>query len=571
MMPSTTAPDPRNASGPGTQLRLVLLISALGLPATLAVCLFVQANVWAMVGLSAAFNALGLMSLRLPPGLARIGAAQALVGQAIVLNASLAGHSWQIDMHMLYFALLAVTVVLNDVRAILAATALIALHHLTLTFAMPGLVFPSSDIAENLPRTLLHAVILLIETGALIHAVRHRQAQDALTAAQNRELERSNAAAEDARSRAESLLGEAQKARAEAESARSQAETALITAETEAARAAEADRAARRSSEREAAAREEVAARQAAIVDVLRRCLRSLSERDLNARIGRDVAAEYADLRDDFNNAVAALGQAMAQVRDSAEIIGSEAKSVANASQEMSFRTESQAATLADITAKVSRLADSVKAASQTARTAQSEAGETQGEVEASGDLVRRAVDAMGGIETSSQQISKIVGVIDEISFQTNLLALNAGVEAARAGESGRGFAVVASEVRSLAQRSTDAAQEIKTLITESDARVTEGVGLVRQTGKANEVVMSAVQRIVRQVVAFAENSESQSDALGEINAALHTLDNVTQKNAAAFEETSAASQMLLDGTERLTASVSQFSVSADRRAIAAA
>ncbi len=550
---STMAPEDRRS-----QARQLVFLASTGVPVTFAVCWYLDIAL-AMVGLSALFAIAGSVSLRASGRIARIGASQALIGQAIVLNAALAGFSWQIDMHMLYFALLAVTIILYDIPAILSATALIALHHLTLTLVMPALVFPSTGLAENLPRTLLHAVIVLIETGALVFAVMHRKKLDAKTAQQNAELIAFNAEAATAQSRAEALVVTAEQAKSDAEMAKADAEAAMQRAEAESVRAAESEQAAREADMREAASRQETADRQKQIVDELRRSLRALRNHDLGAEISENVPEEYADLREDFNSAVTALREAILQVQDGADLIGSEANSVAEAARQMSIRTERQAATLADISSQLSSLSNSVTNSAKSARDAQSDAGHTQSEVEASGNLVRQAVSAMSGIEESSEQIRKIVGVIDEISFQTNLLALNAGVEAARAGESGRGFAVVASEVRNLAMRSSDAAMEIKTLIQKSDSRVREGVGLVRQTGEANELVMTAVHGIVQSVISITESTEAQSSALGEITESLSTLDNVTQRSAAAFEETSAASQILLDGTQKLTESVTQF------------
>ena len=536
------------------------LVSGAGVPVTLAVCLYLGAPLL-LAGLSALFVILGVIAQRSEGTIANIGASQALVGQAIVLNAAFAGHAWQIDMHMLYFALLAVTIVLYDVPAILAATALIALHHLTLTFVMPSLVFPSTEISENLPRTLVHAVIVLTETAALSIAVVQRKRLDAQTAQQNEALMASSVKAEAAQSQAEALLAEAEQAKAAAEQAKNEAHASLERAEAETERARKVDQEARSAREREEQSRAEAAEKQRQIVDELRKALRSLLQKDLSIAIPDSVPAEYLDLKDDFNGAVEALRTAIKSVRDGTERISNEANAVAGASQEMSLQTESQAGTLAEISSKLSELSNSVSAAALNAREAQKDAGVTQSDVESSSDLVRRAVSAMGGIEESSQQISKIVSVIDEISFQTNLLALNAGVEAARAGESGKGFAVVASEVRSLAQRSTDAAQEIKGLIEESDTRVKEGVGLVRRTGEANETVLAAVSGIVQRILTIAESSETQSTALGEINSSLSGLDNVTQRNAASFEETSAASQVLVDGMRGLQDTVAQFGV----------
>lgn len=546
------------------ECRIILRAAWMGTLANAGASLYLGGNVIVLFLVAVAFAGAGTLTMNSSGRNARIGAAQALVGQAVVFNAALAGHAWQIDAHMLYFALLATIVALNDIRAILAATLLIAAHHLSLTFVMPSLVYPSTDIAENIPRTLMHAVILIIESAALIYAVAHRQKQDAQAQAQNERLEQTGKAADEAREQAEQLWRESEETRAEAVKARAEAESALKQASEEAERAAAVDRAAREAAEREAAARDAAAQRQKAVVEILRQNLRKLRERNLGMSIGDDLDAEYSDLRDDFNQAVTALGSAIEVVQANADVIAAEAQALAQASADMSTRTENQAATLADISSNMSKLTGTVRDTAKSARDAQSEADQTQDEVQASADLVKRAVSAMGEIEASSTRIQKIVGVIDEISFQTNLLALNAGVEAARAGESGKGFAVVASEVRSLALRSSDAAQEIKSLIAESDARVSEGVGLVRQTGEANESVMSAVTMIVRRIVEIASSAERQSDALGEINASLSRLDTVTQKNAAMFEETSAASETLLKGTSALARVIGEFSVASD-------
>jgi methyl-accepting chemotaxis protein len=167
----------------------------------------------------------------------------------------------------------------------------------------------------------------------------------------------------------------------------------------------------------------------------------------------------------------------------------------------------------------------------------------------------------MDTIAQSAQQISQIIGVIDEIAFQTNLLALNAGVEAARAGEAGRGFAVVASEVRALAQRSADAAKEIKTLISASSAQVDHGVKLVAETGHALERILAQVNDINHVVAEIATGAREQATGLAEINAAINQMDQVTQQNAAMVEQSTAASRSLSQDTDKLSGLVSQFRV----------
>ena len=201
----------------------------------------------------------------------------------------------------------------------------------------------------------------------------------------------------------------------------------------------------------------------------------------------------------------------------------------------------------------------SVQSAAEGADAASGVAANAQANAEQGGNVARDAVRAMDMIKTSSQEISKITSVIDDIAFQTNLLALNAGVEAARAGEAGRGFAVVATEVRALAQRSSDAAREINELITASGEQVREGVELVDRTGSALNEIVHSVSEISKRVADIASSAREQATGLHEINQAVNELDSVTQQNAAMFEETTAASHALRSEADALAKAVKQF------------
>jgi len=227
----------------------------------------------------------------------------------------------------------------------------------------------------------------------------------------------------------------------------------------------------------------------------------------------------------------------------------------------LSRRTERQAATLEETAAALDELTASVRSAAEGAGLANQVVSDAKSSAEASGVVVQEAVDAMEEIQTSSSKISRIINVIDDIAFQTNLLALNAGVEAARAGEAGRGFAVVASEVRALAQRTSDAAREINDLISTSSQHVGRGVDLVGQAGSALQQIVESVSNIAVHVSEIAVSANEQSSGLAEINTAVNQLDQVTQQNAAMFEETTAASHSLTKEAENLSETTAQFRI----------
>ncbi|QFY62298.1 HAMP domain-containing protein [Rhizobium grahamii] len=287
--------------------------------------------------------------------------------------------------------------------------------------------------------------------------------------------------------------------------------------------------------------------------------LRRLAAGDLASQINTPFVGDLDALRQDFNNSVYRLNETMQTVGTNARAIMAGSSEIRAAADELAKRTEQQAASVEETAAALEEITTTVKDAAKRAEEARSLVARTRNGAEKSGNVVRKAVDAMQQIEQSSVEIGNIIGVIDDIAFQTNLLALNAGVEAARAGEAGKGFAVVAQEVRELAQRSANAAKEIKSLITTSSDHVQSGVSLVGETGKALDEIVHEVQEINQHVNAIAEAAREQSTGLQEINTAVNTMDQGTQQNAAMVEESTAASHRLATEAATLGNLLDQF------------
>ncbi|CAN7465698.1 methyl-accepting chemotaxis protein [Phenylobacterium sp. LjRoot225] len=300
---------------------------------------------------------------------------------------------------------------------------------------------------------------------------------------------------------------------------------------------------------------------QASVVRALADGLSRLSQGDLTHRVHEAFSPEYEQLRADFNAAVEKLQQAMQVISQNTSQIGSSADEIAGASDDLSRRTEQQAASLEQTAAALDQITATVKKSAEGAQNARSAVQTTKTSAATGGEVVRQAVQAMGEIEKSAGQITQIIGVIDEIAFQTNLLALNAGVEAARAGEAGKGFAVVASEVRALAQRSADAAKEIKALISASSQQVGQGVDLVGKTGEALQQMVSQVEQIDLLVSEIASSAQEQATGLNEVNSAVNQMDQVTQQNAAMVEQSTAATHALRGEANELRRLINEFKV----------
>jgi methyl-accepting chemotaxis protein len=302
-------------------------------------------------------------------------------------------------------------------------------------------------------------------------------------------------------------------------------------------------------------------------LDDLIKMLDALAEGDLTRRIAAEYKGNFAILKDNANKTAERIGATIADIKAATHEVTNASAEISTSSTDLSQRTEEQAASLEETSASMEEIATTVKMNAENAQHANQSAASAREVANRGGEVVAKAVEAMGQIESSSRKISDIIGVIDEIARQTNLLALNAAVEAARAGEAGRGFAVVASEVRNLAQRSSQAAKDIKDLITSSNSQVQGGVELVNKAGGALAEIVKSINEVAHIVADIATASSEQSTGIEQVNKALTQMDEVTQQNSALVEENAATAKTLDQQAHAMSERVSFFRVADEAEA----
>ncbi len=470
--------------------------------------------------------------------------AVALAGQVAVLVGGVAGSPWQLDAHMYFFAMLAVLISLLDARAWLLAAAAVALHHLGLNAVVPELLYPGGS---DLGRVLLHALVLAVMTVAAMAIIARvtalfAEAEQAAAAAAAAARARAEAAEETRRQADERAAAERREV-----AERLNAEIGAVVAA-----AGGGDFSARVTARFDDPTLQALADQTnrlvetaAAGIDAAKTTLNAIAAGDLDARMHGSFQGAFAELQRNLNATGDTLADLMRATRDGAAKVLLKAREIQADSEVLAGEAECQASSLEQTAATMEQMSATIRANAEHAAGATELAGQAQERARRGQDIVAQAVTAMGEIEASSSKITDIIGVIDGIAFQTNLLALNAAVEAARAGEAGKGFAVVASEVRSLSQRSAEAARDIKALIVESSEKVADGSRHVGAAGSSLEEILQSVAQVAQTVDEISSASREQSSGISEISAAISKMDESTQKNAALAERSASAAREL--------------------------
>lgn len=489
----------------------------------------------------------------------RLTAASALMAQVIGLLIALRGHPWQIDIHMTFFAALALLALMYDARAIILGTALVAVHHLGMGLFFEELVFYGGG---GIGRVLVHAVILVAEAAGLIW----------LTLNTHHLLGVASSKSDEAAAEAEKVRTLSATSEAERQDAARHREAMLERLRSSFGHvlknAAKGDFSGRVDADFGDGVLNELGGNVNALVETVDRgigetgrVLSALANTDLTHRVEGLYEGAFDRLKQDTNAVGDQLSDVVMRLRTMSRSLKVATGEMLSGANDLSDRTTRQAATVQQTSAAMDQLAETVSTNSQRTGAAHDSARATAETAAASGEVMQQANEAMERISASSSKISNIIGLIDDIAFQTNLLALNASVEAARAGEAGKGFAVVAIEVRRLAQSAAEASSDVKALIEQSATEVSSGTRLVSVAGERLVAMLRGVQENSALLEEIAVATRQQSEAVAEASKAVRQLDELTQHNASLVEETNAAIEKAENQATELDGIVDTFVV----------
>jgi methyl-accepting chemotaxis protein len=462
-----------------------------------------------------------------------------LMAEVMALVIAARGNPWQMDMHMAFFAALALGALMYDVKAIVLGTALVAVQHLALGLSLDTLIFYGGG---GLPRVALHAVILIVEGSGLAWMTYTTQSLLGLAAAKTDEAAHEAGKVREMAESAEAERTQRSAAHAQMLGRLEQSFGKVVTA------VAAGEFSARVETDFDDPVLDNLAAGVNKMVEIIDRgiaetgtVLGAIAQTNLTLRVEGQYQGAFERLKTDTNAVAERLSEIVANLKDTSRGLKVATSEIAGGSNDLASRTAKQSATIAETSSAMQQLAAAVSKNAERARDASLNASSVTRTAEQGGEVMHRTTEAMERISSSSDKISNIIGLIDDIAFQTNLLALNASVEAARAGEAGKGFAVVAVEVRRLAHSAAAASKEIKVLIDQSAGDVKNGSELVNQASTRLVAMLEAARANNQLLESIARDSHEQAASIEEVNGAVRVLDEMTQHNASLVEETNAA------------------------------
>ena len=429
-----------------------------------------------------------------------------LVANCIAFTAAFSGHPWQIDSHILFFAVLAIVATMDRISAIVFAVAMIAVHHLSLSFFMPSLVYPGAGIVDGIQRTLLHAAVVILQAVVLISALLKRREAE-ISAQHEKEAASQSAAA------ANAAVNEVNREKADTDT----------------------------------------------VVKLFGDKLQLLADGNLDCEIQSSVPPKYETMKINFNNTVHALSDVIGRLQKMNNSLLSGSGEVRSSSTSLAQGVSEQTGAIERTSDRIADLKDTVKDSVEKTAAMARDMEKARSFAMESGDIIGQATSSMAEIQNSSESIGNIVSVIDDIAFQTNLLALNAGVEAARAGEAGKGFAVVATEVGALAQRSSTSAKEIRELIRTSAEKISDGVSRVESAKDALAKIDKTIDQIAAGVADIKSASELQNNQFAAVDGDLGKLSGVATKNAKLSDVTNSAGNQLETDARQLAEIIAKF------------